>query len=78
MKARTLLLAALMATAVGTAVEAAKMPKPVSLVERVETSWSRITPGIRNGKYDGASWGNRWWQSLGRAPVVMTPWVRQY
>jgi hypothetical protein len=78
MKARTLLFAALLALAKGAGVEAARMPKPVSLVDRVETSWSRSTPLNKVGKYEGVSWGNRWWQSLGRAPLIITPWVRQY
>ena len=77
MKARTLLFAALLALTVGAGVEAARMPKPVSLVDRVETSWSHGTT-LGQGKYQGASWGNRWWQSLGRAPIVTTPWVQQY
>ena len=77
MKARTLLFAALLALAVGAGVEAAKMPKPVSLINQVETSWSRGT-NLGKGHYQGASWGNRWWQSVGRAPLIMTPWVQQY
>jgi hypothetical protein len=77
MKARTLLLAGLLGLALGAGVEAG-MPKPVSLVDQVETSWSRTTPGLSSTKYQSATWGNRWWQTLGRVPVIMTPWVLEY
>ena len=51
-------------------------PKPVSMVERVTTSESRGAYGFRNTKYNKASWGNRWWQTLGRAPIIVSPYVR--
>jgi hypothetical protein len=56
----------------------AGLPRPVSMVERVATSQSRGAYGFRSGKYSKAAWGNRWNQSLGRAPVVVSPYVRGY
>ena len=51
-------------------------PKPVSMVDRVTTSQSRGAYGLREGKYNRHTWGNRWKQSLGRAPVIVSPYVR--
>jgi hypothetical protein len=58
-------------------VEAAKLPKPAPLVDKVTTSWSRGTYGIReSSKYNKMTWGNRWWQTLGKAPIIIHPSVR--
>jgi len=55
----------------------AGLPKAVKLLDRVETCQSRVY-GLRSGKYNRFGWGNRWNQSLGRAPIVMSPYVRGY
>ena len=60
---------------VGASVEAA-LPKPVVLVDRVKTSQSQGTYGFRKTKYNKPKSGTRWHQTLGRAPVVLSPYVR--
>ena len=54
----------------------AGLPKPVALVDRVATSQSRGGVGFHETKYNKASWGNRWKQSLAPAPVIVAPSVR--
>ena len=56
----------------------AALPRPVSMVERVTTSQSRGSYGFRSTKYNKASWGNRWRQSLAPSPLVLSPSVRGY
>jgi hypothetical protein len=56
----------------------AGLPKAVNLLDRVTTCQSRGVYGIRAGKYNRPSWGNRWNQSLGRAPIIMSPYVLRY
>jgi hypothetical protein len=56
----------------------AALPKPKSLIDKVETSQSRGTYGFRTTKYNQPAWGNRWHQTLGRAPIIMAPSVRGY
>jgi hypothetical protein len=56
----------------------AALPKPVSMIERVTTSQSRGAYGFRSTKYNHPSWGNRWRQSMGRAPVIVSPYARGY
>ena len=58
-------------------VEAAKLPKPARLIDKTTTSWSRGAYGLPESKYSKPSWGNRWWQSLGKAPIIVHPSVRQ-
>ena len=54
----------------------AGLPKPAALIERVSTSQSRGVYGLSDSKYNQASWGNRWKQSLGRPTIVVSPYVR--
>jgi hypothetical protein len=58
-------------------VEAAKLPKPARLIDKNTTSWSTGVHGLRNTKYAKPTWGNRWEQSLGKAPIIVHPSVRQ-
>ena len=53
----------------------AAAPKPVSMVDRVTTSQSRGSYGFRKTKYNKITWGARWHQTLGRAPVITSPYV---
>jgi hypothetical protein len=62
--------------ALGGFVEAAS-PKPVSMIERTTTSQSRGAYGFRSTKYNKASWGNRWDQTIGRPAVIMSPYARK-
>lgn len=63
--------------ALGGFAEAAS-PKPVSLLDRTTNSQSRGSYGFRNTKYNKAPWGNRWEQTIGRAPLILSPYVRKY
>jgi hypothetical protein len=72
---RTSALAVAFAMAGGLA-HAAALPKPKSLIDKVETSQSRGIFGLGNTKYNKVTWGNRWRQSLGRAPIIISPYVR--
>jgi len=78
MKARTSLAMAVLGLALCGVAEAARLPKPTSTMDRVNTSWSRGTWGIRDGKYNRFTWGNRWWQTLGPAPLIMIHTIKQY
>ncbi len=75
MKVRRIGAAALGLCLMGAAAQAA-LPKPVALVEKVTTSESRGGPRFRNTKYNSPSWGNRWKQSLGSFPLIVSPAVR--
>ena len=77
MRVRGVVGIALFFVAVAAGAEAG-LPKPVRLVNRVETCASRGAYGVRAGKYNKASWGNRWKQSLGRATVGLAPYVARY
>jgi hypothetical protein len=59
---------------VGVFAEAAP-PKPVSMVERVTTGQSRGSYAFRNSKYNKSTWGARWRQTLGRAPVITSAYI---
>ena len=61
---------------IGGLAHAAALPKPKSLIGKVTTSQSRGIYGLGNTKYNNVTWGNRWRQSLGRAPIVISPYVR--
>jgi hypothetical protein len=74
---RTSVLAAVLAL-VGGLAHAAALPKPTSLVDKVATSQSRGIYGIGNTRYNKVTWGNRWRQSLGRAPIIISPYIRGY
>jgi hypothetical protein len=56
----------------------AALPKPKGLIDKVVNSQSRGIYGLGNTKYNKATWGNRWRQSLGRAPIIISPGVRGY
>jgi hypothetical protein len=56
----------------------AALPKPASRIERVDTSESRGSRSLRWTKYANATWGNRWRQTLGRTPFVVSPYIRGY
>jgi len=60
---------------VGGSVEAA-LPKPVVMVDRVKTSQSKGSYGFRKTKHNKVKSGTRWHQTLGRTPVVLSPYVR--
>jgi hypothetical protein len=77
MRVREIIGAALLLGLAAAAGEAG-LPKPVNLLDRVANSQSRGTYGLRSGKYNSFSWGNRWNQSLGRAPVTVAPYIRGY
>ena len=77
MKIRGIVGSALALWMVAAGVEAG-LPKPVKLLDRVMTCQSQGAYGIRSGRYNRLGWGNRWNQSLGRSPVVMSPYVRGY
>jgi hypothetical protein len=75
MSIRGLVLCGLVLTAGAAAAEAA--PKAIRNVDRVGlASASRGAYGIRSGKYAGASWGNRWKQTLRSTTAVTSPYVR--
>jgi hypothetical protein len=61
--------------AAGEFVEAAQ-PKPVNLLNRVTTSGSSGAYGFRSTRYNKASWGNRWRQTLGPSQLILSPYVR--
>jgi hypothetical protein len=46
------------------------------MVDRVQTSQSKGTYGFRKTKYNKPKSGTRWHQTLGRPPVVLSPYVR--
>jgi len=75
MKLRRIGAAALGISLLGAAAQAG-LPKPVALVDRVATSQSRGGVGFHETKYNKASWGNRWKQSLAAGPLIVAPSVR--
>jgi hypothetical protein len=54
----------------------AALPTASSRIDQVSTSQSRGSYGISWTKYNQPTWGTRWRQTLGRAPVFMSPFVR--
>jgi hypothetical protein len=56
----------------------AALPKPVNLNDRVVTSQSQGTYGLRFTKYNKSTWGRRWKQTLSPAPIMVSPYVRGY
>lgn len=56
----------------------AALPKATPRIDQVTTSQSRGSYGLRQTKYNKPSWGARWHQTLGRFPVMMSPYVRGY
>jgi hypothetical protein len=54
----------------------AALPKPVSMIDKVATSVSRGAYGFRTTRYNKPTWGNRGPQTMGRVPVVLSPYVR--
>ena len=76
MRVRGIVVGSALALWVVAAAAEAGLPKPVKLVDRVATCQSQGAYGLRTGKYNRVGWGNRWNQSLGRAPIVMSPYVR--
>ena len=77
MRVRGIVGVALVFLAAAAAVEAG-LPKPLRMVDRVTTSYSRGAYGFRTGKYSKHTWGNRWNQSLGRAPMIVSPYISRY